>query len=326
MRTEEDFDRAVRDWVEVGPTELSDRVIDAARQGVRRTRQRRGPLGSWRLPAWMTARVFAMASVAVVLVVAAVAAFGLLPGRNGIGGPQPTPSATSAPSASAAVSSPVQVRFHVRSTPSAYPDAAALNAIRDIVERRLDAAGIAVLDINFDDRNTIVVDLPHGTDSKLVRSIIEPQGQLAFVPLPANTYGTSTTTGGPTGVVAGQPLPEDASLKPLFTGTAISAANPASDQTGQPVVQIELDAAASRLFADYTRDHIDEYFVIVLDGTVISAPSIGAPVTSGSMQITMGSGIDSAQQMSELVTVLRSGSLPFKLDWAGPATPPSTSP
>ena len=62
----------------------------------------------------------------------------------------------------------------------------------------------------------------------------------------------------------------------------------------EPVVQIELDAAASRLFADYTRDHVNDYFAIVLDGTVISAPSIREPITSGSVQITMGSGTDAA--------------------------------
>jgi protein-export membrane protein SecD len=224
------------------------------------------------------------------------------------------------------VSARVQVRFHARSTASAYPDAAAMNTIRDIVLRRLEAAGFADPVVTLDDRSTVVVDLPQGTDSGLVRSIIEPQGQLTFVPLPADTYGTSTTTSGPTGVIDGQPLPDDASLKPLLTGAAISAANPATDQGGVPAVQFELDAAATKLFADYTRDHVNEFFAIVLDGTVISAPSIREPITSGSGLITMEAGTDAVKQMNDLVTVLRSGSLPFKLDWAGPATPPSTSP
>ncbi len=326
MSTEEDFDRIVRDWVELGPTELSDRVLDAARQGVGRTRQRRGPFGWWRLATRRPARVFAIAGAALVVVVVAVLAFGLVPGRDGIGGPQPTPGPTSAPSVSAQVSARVQVRFHARPTASASPDATAMNTIRDIVLRRLEAAGFADPVVTLDDRDTVVVDLPQGTDSGLVRSIVEPQGQLAFVPLPADTYGTSTTTSGPTGVIDGQPLPDDPSLKPLITGAAIIAANPATDQGGVPAVQFELDAAATKLFADYTRDHVNDYFAIVLDGTVISAPSIREPITSGSGQITMGSGTDAVKQMNDLVTVLRSGSLPFKLDWAGPATPPSTSP
>ena len=121
--------------------------------------------------------------------------------------------------------------------------------------------------------------------------------------------------------MAGQPLPEDASLKPLFTGTAISAANPASDQTGQPVVQIELDAAASRLFADYTRDHIDEYFAIVLDGTVISAPSIGAPITSGSMQHHAGQRyrLRTADERARLGPAVRIAAVQARLGGAGHA-------
>src|SRR4029077_20347314 len=47
--------------------------------------------------------------------------------------------------------------------------------------------------------------------------------------------------------------------------------------------------------------------------TVISAPSINEPITGGSGQITMGSGADAVQQMNELVTVLRYGSLPFPI-------------
>ena len=42
--------------------------------------------------------------------------------------------------------------------------------------------------------------------------------------------------------------------------------------------------AAARLFADYTTNHVGEFFAIVLDGTVLAPPSINAPVTGGSGQ------------------------------------------
>ena len=75
-----------------------------------------------------------------------------------------------------------------------------------------------------------------------------------------------------------------------------------------------LKDVASKLFADYTRASVNQFFAIVLDGTVISAPSIREPITSGSGQITMGSGADAVAQMNQLVTVLKYGSLPFRIE------------
>ncbi len=231
-----------------------------------------------------------------------------------------------APSASAGVPARLQVSFHVRSTGSAYPDAAAMATIRDIVLRRLQSAGFADPVVTLEDRNTVVVDLPLGTDWRQVRTLLEQRGELTVVPLPSDTYGTSTTTVGPTGVTEGQPLPADPSLKPLFTGAAISAANPTSDESGSPAVEFTLDAAASKLFADYTAKHVGEFFAIVLDGTVVSIPSIRSPITGGSGIITLGAGAGAPTQASELASFLRIGALPFKLDWAGNGTSPSSTP
>ena len=69
-------------------------------------------------------------------------------------------------------------------------------------------------------------------------------------------------------MVDGQPLPNDPTLVPLFDGTHLTGANPGVDQTtNQPVVAFTLDDTASKLFADYTRAHVNEFFAIVLDGT-----------------------------------------------------------
>ena len=74
-----------------------------------------------------------------------------------------------------------------------------------------------------------------------------------------------------------------------------------------------LKGDASALFADYTKNHVGEYFAIVLDGTVISAPSIRSPITGGSGIITTGTGAEAVKEMNNLVTVLRYGSLPFPI-------------
>ena len=193
------------------------------------------------------------------------------------------------------------------------PDAAAMATIRDIIERRVNSTGVSEPIVAVHGADRVVVELPGATDREEIERLVGATGQLTFVPLPADRFGTASTTGGATGVTEGAPLPGDP-LPPLFTGEHLTAANPGTDQSsGRPVVAFSLDDEASKLFAAYTKDHVGEFFAIVLDGTVISAPSINEPITGGSGQITMGSGADAVQQMNELVTVLRYGSLPFPI-------------
>jgi len=159
----------------------------------------------------------------------------------------------------------------------------------------------------------VVIELPGATNREEIERLVGQTGTLTFVPLPADTYGTATT-GGPTGIVDNQPLPNDPNLKPLFDGTHLTAANPGTDSTtGEPVVAFTLDGEASKLFADYTSQHVNDFFAIVLDGTVISAPSIREAITSGSGQITMGNAATAVADRNNLVTVLRYGSLPFPI-------------
>jgi preprotein translocase subunit SecD len=339
MSSAQDFDRIVHDWLEVGPTQLSDRVSEAARIGVRRTKQRQPLRRRVRWPASRTARLVAMAGAAgaVVLVAALVFEMGMLQGRQAVGGPQSTPGPTVVPSASAQVAARLAVSFHARSTERGTTDAASMDLVRGIVLRRLAAAGFVDPVVTFEDRNTVVVDVPFrsddpvlqvghpNVDARRIRSIVEQRGELTFVPLPADRYGT-VATGGPSGVIEGQPLPGDAGLKPLFTGSAIVAASPTTDQNAVPAVRFELDPAATKLFADYTRDHIGESFAIVLDGTVLSLPSIAAPIANGSGVISMAAGPDPATQADDLVMFLRGGSLPLQLEYSGFSTTPAPSP
>ena len=68
----------------------------------------------------------------------------------------------------------------------------------------------------------------------------------------------------------------------------------------------------TRLFGEYTAAHVGDYFAITIDGSVLSAPVIQNGIPNGEVQIT-GGGQDgfSAETVSSLVTILRSGPLPF---------------
>src|SRR5207247_2456077 len=67
------------------------------------------------------------------------------------------------------------------------------------------------------------------------------------------------------------------------------------------------------LFGEYTAGHIGQYFAIVLDGKVISAPVINGAIPGGNVQISQDSNIGGypLKEATNLVTVLQFGSLPF---------------
>jgi Galactose oxidase, central domain/Kelch motif len=103
MSAPRDFDGIVREWLESGPTLLSERAFEAAMTEVHRTRQRRPIRLTWRLSAMnMPTR---LAAVTVIGVVAVGAALILTrPGQPAVGGPSPAPGVIANPSATASPS------------------------------------------------------------------------------------------------------------------------------------------------------------------------------------------------------------------------------
>lgn len=95
--TDNDFDRTARLWLQDGPSQLADRVLEAALDEIHVTRRRR---------AWWPARrstfmsnVMRLAALAAILVVAVAGLNLFLPGDGSVGGPQasPTPVPTPTP-------------------------------------------------------------------------------------------------------------------------------------------------------------------------------------------------------------------------------------
>ncbi len=209
----------------------------------------------------------------------------------------------------------VQVEYQAQPINGKSPTASDMNTIRDIIERRVNSIGVSEPEVVTQGTDRIVVSLPGATDVNEITQLVGTTGVLEFIPLPPATYGTASTnpTGGPTGVTQNNPLPDDPSLVPLFDGTAITSATAAVDQNGQPVVQFDLTSDAAAKFATYTANNVGNFFAIVLDGTVISAPSINSAIPNGHGEITVGAGTSAQDEVNNLVTVLQYGSLPFPI-------------
>jgi preprotein translocase subunit SecD len=94
------------------------------------------------------------------------------------------------------------------------------------------------------------------------------------------------------------------------SGEALKDSQADFDQHNMPVVTTVFDASGARRFAKLTTEHVNERFAIVLDGKVLSAPTIREPIPGGRGQISGGF---SLQEAKDLAVLLRSGALPAPL-------------
>ena len=204
-------------------------------------------------------------------------------------------------------------RVEYQATPNGNvtPTTGDMDTIRNIIERRVNSTGVSEPVVQTQGTDRIVVELPGVQDSKAIEDLVGRTGRLDFVPLDPAKYGvnSTTSTSGATGVVEGQPLPFPQPV--LFSGDQINSASPGTDSTsGKLLVSFTLKDTGKNLFADWSSKNINHYFAIVLDGKVVSAPYIHDAITGGTGQI---SGSFTTQQMNDLVTILRYGSLPFQI-------------
>ena len=192
----------------------------------------------------------------------------------------------------------LRVEYQAQPVGDRSPDAASLSVIRDIIERRVNGTGVAEPVVTTQGTDRVVVELPGVSDPESVRRLVGQTGRLDFVPIP------ETATPPAEGTKINYPV--------LFSGDEVESATIGADQTGQRTVNFVLKPNGQKLFADHTATHVGQYFAIVLDGTVISAPRINEAIPNGQVQISAGGlGGFSLKEATNLVTILKFGSLPF---------------
>jgi preprotein translocase subunit SecD len=185
------------------------------------------------------------------------------------------------------------------------PSPEAMGVIKDIVERRVNTTGVSEPVVVVQGSDRVVIELPGVTDVDSVRRLVGQTGQLDFVPL-----GATQMTDGQTVDLEQYP--------PLFGGDQLESAAIGQDQQGGLTVNFVLKGGSpesgAEKFAKYTAEHIGQFFAIVLDGAVISAPTIKSSIPNGQVEISAGTmGGFPAKEANSLVTVLKFGSLPFPI-------------
>jgi preprotein translocase subunit SecD len=95
----------------------------------------------------------------------------------------------------------------------------------------------------------------------------------------------------------------------IITGRELRSARRSQDEYGMPIVQFDLVPSAADKFGEYTGSHIGVPMAIVLDGNVMSAPTIRARITdSGIIE-----GNFSIEEAEDLALILRAGALPASI-------------
>ncbi len=194
------------------------------------------------------------------------------------------------------------------------------------IRNRVDEFGVAEPVITPASGYRVVVQLPGVDDPERVRRLIKNTAFLEFrlvrggpVSSPEELQGqiTPNTEIMPgdirddiTGSVTGKQYYLVERVQ-VITGRDLKTARPGQGRLGEPVVNFSLTAAGSKLFGDATGANIGTGLAIILDGKVVSAPRINARITdSGVIE-----GGFTQQEVEDLTTTLRSGSLPAGLTY-----------
>lgn len=191
-----------------------------------------------------------------------------------------------------------------------------MNALRDVIERRVNLFGVSepVVQvqsggfISGNNEEKLIVDLPGVTDVEKATAMIGQTPLLEFkVEAPAGTPQTATV--GPDGKVVLNAGPQFVSTE--LTGRYLKKATLEFDQnTREPKVGLQFDDTGTKLFDQITKDNIGKIVAIFLDGAPISTPVVNEEITGGIAQI---SGSFTPTEAKQLVGRLNSGALPVPI-------------
>ncbi len=182
----------------------------------------------------------------------------------------------------------------------------AMNSARDVIERRVNAFGVSEPLIQISGRERIIIELPGVKD---INEAINLIGQTPFLEFREENPNPPSATPNAAGEV--QLNVDQVFLPSGLTGKEFKRASLEFDQrTGVPQITLQFDAEGTKKFADITSRNIGKRVAILLDGQILSAPTVQTAITDGRAVIT---GQFTVVEAKELVTRLNSGALPVPI-------------
>ena len=182
----------------------------------------------------------------------------------------------------------------------------------EVVRRRVDELGVREATVQRQGEDRVIVEVPGVDDPQEILKILDTPGRMTFH-LVNPTVSPNDTT--PPSDTLMYPDQNGATMWPLYRtivtdGADVEHASPQFGDQGW-VVSFRFNTKGARDFARVTSENVEQRLAIVLDGEVISAPSIDEPIPGGSGIIRGGF---SAESASTLAVLLRAGALPADLN------------
>ncbi len=185
----------------------------------------------------------------------------------------------------------------------------------EVIRSRIDEVGTTEPIIQRQGEDRILVQVPGFGDSERLKDLISQTARLTFhLVYPSMSAAQAQAQGLPAGTMI---VPStDGFDELLYEDVAIGGeelvdAQPSFDQNSQPVVSFRFNTQGAITFGEITSENVGRRFAIVLDGQVITAPTIQQSITGGTGQI---SGNFTSESASDLAVLLRAGALPATLD------------
>lgn len=169
-------------------------------------------------------------------------------------------------------------------TPEAPVNEDAVQRVVKIIEKRVNELGLTEPIIQRQGDRRIIVELPGVKDPDKAIEVLGKTALLEF---------------------------QDDSGATVMTGKDLKDAKAQIDQSNQNLVALEFTDEGGQKFAELTRNNIGKNIAILLDKQILTSPNVREEITGGKAVITGSRTLEEAQNLAIL---LRSGSLPVKVD------------
>ncbi|MDF2565476.1 MAG: preprotein translocase subunit SecD [Massilibacillus sp.] len=169
-------------------------------------------------------------------------------------------------------------------TPEAPVNEDAVQRVVKIIEKRVNELGLTEPIIQRQGERRIIVELPGVKDPEKAIEILGKTAMLEF---------------------------QDDSGVTVMTGQDLKDAKAQIDQSNQNLVALEFSDEGGKKFADLTAKNVGKNIAILLDKQILTNPNVKEAITGGKAVITGSRTLEEAQRLALL---LRSGSLPVKVD------------
>jgi protein-export membrane protein SecD len=207
-------------------------------------------------------------------------------------------------------------------TPTKAADPTAMQRALTIMQTRVNGLGVSEATVQLENQDqAILVQIPGLKSSETSDAIkaIGETGQLEFIDVASldATLQAAITAAAPT--LDTKPFSlTPGTYKPFLTGANIVSANAAASTNSlKPgfVVNMTFDETGTTVWSNITKaDALTHSLIaIVLDGQVVSAPSVQEQIPNGQTEI---SGSFTAQQAQTLAAILEAGALPVNLQFS----------